>query len=217
MIIPLTNKLEYRPKFIVVEGINGSGKSSLIKKLDALFSALHIPFILTKEPGGTELGLEIRRILLDRPHPINNPITELLLFSADRSEHVDSVIKPAIKDNKVVVCDRYIFSTLAFQGYGHKLSLDTLEALNSIATGGLLPDLVILLDLTPEEGLKRNHSANKTHDEFENYDIAFHERVRNGFRLLAASSIVPFIILDATAPITEVHSIAVNFLKKCYE
>ena len=186
--------------FIVIEGINGGGKSSLLSALSGWLTSQGLSFRCTREPGGTPLGQQLRSILLGSPTPLCRE-TEILLFLADRAEHVRSLIMPSLAQGTVVLCDRYTYSTVAFQGYGRGFDRERLAELNTLATGGLRPDLVILLDLPVEEALRRasarNQAPSSERDTFEEEDLAFHRRVREGFLDMAASLPEQFLILDA--------------------
>ncbi len=171
--------------FIVIEGIEGSGKSSLIKFLEKKFLESDKEFLRTREPGGSKLGEKIRPLLLSLKEEKLSPKAELLLFLADRAEHVEKVIKPALESKKIVLCDRYIYSTMAYQGYARGLDLDFLASCNDFATSKLVPDLTILLDLDVEIGLRRARGRNTAEDcdegKFEAEEKDFHEKVRQGF------------------------------------
>jgi dTMP kinase len=183
--------------FIVFEGIEGSGKSTLARGVAETLRGSRAAR-LTREPGGTALGTKIRSLLLE-PGNID-PLCELLLFAADRAQHVKELIEPALKAGETVLCDRYIFSTLAYQGFGRGLDVETLKRINNIATGGLLPDLVVLLDLDPAIGLARAKNRTGAADRIEDQDIAFHQRVRAGFLELSKTSESRFVVLDGSRP-----------------
>ena len=139
--------------FLTLEGVEGAGKSTLRGALVDLLSDLGKEIVVTREPGATELGRTIRTLLLDPATKGLDPLAELLLFSADRAQHLCEVVRPALARGALVICDRFTHSTLAYQGYGRGLPLDILEQLNRVTTKGLAPDLVLLLDLPAEEGL----------------------------------------------------------------
>ena len=193
--------------FIVVEGVNGAGKSTLIKELGTYIESRGRATITTREPGGTKLGTSIRSLLLERSETYSS-MTEVFLFAADRAEHVAQVIKPGLKSGKVLISDRYYYSTIAFQGYGRGLDLDTLEQINLIAIDRLLPDLVILLDLDPELGLRRNrdrdNKSDASGDAFEREELDFHQRLRLGFLTMAQEKSVPFVVIDTALTKDEV-------------
>jgi len=169
--------------FITFEGIEGSGKSTLIEALDSWLRNKNLPSVKTREPGGSELGPKLRSIILDHEPA---PETELLLFAADRAEHVRKFIQPNLELGNSVLCDRFTHSSLAYQGYGRGLSLDKINYLNEVATSGLQPDLVIWLDLDIEVALER---AKKRGEEawtrFEREGAAFHQKIRNGYQKMA--------------------------------
>ena len=174
--------------FITIEGPEGAGKTTQAARLEAYLQGSGIPTIRTREPGGTALGERIRKLLLDpaageRPA---DPLADALLFNAARRQLVEEVIRPALADGTTVVCARFADSTLAYQGYGAGLALDDLRQLQAVATGGLSPDLTILLDLPPEVGLRRKAPDDRTRFEL-SFDLDFHRRVREGFLAIAAS------------------------------
>lgn len=159
--------------FIVIEGPDASGKSTQLRLLSQALSARGIPVVTTREPGGTALGQRLREILLD-PKSQMRPLTELLLMVADRHEHVEEVIKPALARGQWVLCSRYTLSSLAYQGGGRGLSFELIRNLNKIATGGLEPDYVFLLDLPPQVALERT----PLRDRFEGEGLSFFTQVR---------------------------------------
>jgi len=182
--------------FITFEGGEGCGKSVQARALYRRLSQLAIPVILTHEPGGTPFGKRIGRWLKWTQNADISPLTELLLFNASRAQLVDKVIQPSLKVRKVVICDRYADSTTAYQSYGRGLGLEMVKAVNNAATQGLRPDLTILLDIPAEEGLARKRG--KKPDRFEQEDIAFHQRVREGYLKLAANDPQRWLVVDAS-------------------
>jgi len=182
--------------FITFEGGEGSGKSVQAKVLHRTLSQLTIPVILTREPGGTPLGKKISYRLKWAKDTDISPLTELLLFNASRAQLVSEVIWPNLEKGKFVICDRYAESTTAYQGYGRGLGLEMVEAINNAATQGLKPDLIVLLDIPVEEGLARKRV--KKQDRFEQEDIAFHQRVREGYLKLAADDPQRWLVVDAS-------------------
>ena len=191
------DKLKRTTGFIALEGVNGAGKSTLLDSIAKLLKSTNSDFILTKEPGGSPtIGAELRNLLLNNKESISE-LGELLLFAADRTEHVEQVIKPALAEKQIVLTDRYYYSTLAFQGYGRGLNLDKIATLNELAMQGVKPDLVMLLDLDPAVGLSRNQSADKSRDSFEEETLEFHQKIRKGFLEIAKNSPENFIIISA--------------------
>jgi dTMP kinase len=193
-------ELPGRGWFITIEGPEGAGKTTQAARLEAHLHDAGIPVIRTREPGGTSLGERIRDLLLDagaRDRAID-PLTDALLFNAARRQLVEEVIRPALRAATTVVCARYADSTLAYQGYGSGLPLEDLRALERVATGGLRPDLTILLDLPPEAGLGRKAPDDRTRFELA-FDLDFHRRVRDGFLDLAAGERDRFVVVDAAA------------------
>jgi dTMP kinase len=181
--------------FITFEGIEGSGKSTLLMRVA---TRLGDRVVTTREPGGTAVGRALRDVLLSRASEGLTPMAELLLYFADRAQNVAEVVKPGLAAGKVVLCDRYVESSLAYQAYGRGLSREAVKALAVLATGGLRPDLIVLLDLPVEEGLSRV-GRRGGRDRFESEDRAFHERVRQGYRELMAEEPERWLRLDATA------------------
>ncbi len=184
--------------FITFEGGEGCGKSTQARALARRLLEMGIPAILTHEPGGTPLGNDLRRWLKGEGEI--DPLTELLLFNASRAHLVSQVIRPALDGGSIVICDRFYHSTIAYQGYGRGLDLDLIETLNDIATQGLRPDLIVLLDIAAEEGLKRK----KLRDRFEREEIAFHQRVRQGYLEMAKKDPGRWLVVDGSLPRKEV-------------
>lgn len=180
---------------ITLEGGEGSGKTTQAQALAARLEERGYAVCLTREPGGTELGQAVQRLLEADRAPA--PLAELLLFAADRAQHVQEVIAPALVAGKIVVCDRFADSTLAYQGSGRGLDLGLVRRLNDEATGGLRPDLTLLLDIAPEVGLEREGSQL---DVTGRESLEFHQRVREGFLALAREEPERFVVIDATLP-----------------
>jgi dTMP kinase len=199
-------------RFITFEGCDGTGKSTQIKLLENYLSTLGKTCILTREPGGTDLGRHIRRVLLEVGKPAVGSPTELFLYLADRAQHVQEVIMPALAQGKVVLCDRHTDSTMAYQGYGRGIDLELLKRLNTMASYGLTPDLTFLLDCPVHIGLsrtiERNSSAAGTavEDRFEKEKLEFHEKVRQGFLDLARAEPRRISVVDAAATVQEVFA-----------
>jgi dTMP kinase len=188
--------------FIVFEGGEGAGKSTQIAALADHLRASGRECVLTREPGGTPLGSGLRALLLDPATGALAPRTEALLYAADRAEHVATVITPALDRAAVVLSDRYVDSSLAYQGAGRALVRDEVEELSRWATDGLLPHLTIVLDIDPRVGLARFDGA----DRLEGESLDFHDRVRAGFLALAERAPARYLVLDASRPMPELFS-----------
>lgn len=190
--------------FITLEGPEGGGKTSQAMQLVEHLQAQGYDVLHSREPGGTSIGEQIRRVLFSLDNTLMHPRTEFLLFSAARAQHVNEVILPQLNKDRVVVCDRFYDASLAYQGYGHDLDLDTLKSITTFATGGLIPDLTLLLDLPVEEGLKRREQDGNW-NRLDAYDLAFHHRVREGYLAMAASEPERWVVIDARLPFDEVQ------------
>ena len=183
--------------FITFEGGEGCGKSTQAKILYRKLCQQGIPVVLTHEPGGTTLGNEIKKLLKRKQAGPISPQAELLLFVASRAQLVVEVIRPVLEEGKVIICDRFAHSTLVYQGYGRGLDLTTIEMVNNLATQNLKPAIVILLDISPEQGLARKRAPK---DRFESEDLSFHCRVREGYLKMAAAEPDRWLVADATLP-----------------
>ena len=189
--------------FITLEGIEGSGKTSQIDRLTTYFDQRGISTLVTREPGGTDIGGKIRAILLDPETKDLSYSAELLLYMADRAQHLDALIRPALEQGKTVVCDRFADATVVYQGYARGLTPDLIHRLHRLLFEDLKPDLTLLLDVEPQVGLARAwrelNSGNRSRREgrFEEEKLAFHERVRAGYLELARNESERFRIIDA--------------------
>lgn len=193
--------------FVVLEGLNGAGKSTLAKGLAKYISDHNRKVITSREPGGTPFGNELRDLINSDKYKKISPTTEMLLFAADRAEHVSSLVKPSTEKGIFVLLDRYFYSSVAFQGYGNQTDPKIVNDVNLVAVGNFLPDAVILIDLPPEVGFTRTTlRGGEEKDKFEAHDIEFHKRVRSGFLTLAEESSVPFLVLDGTKSEAELLS-----------
>ena len=191
--------------FITFEGGEGCGKSVQTRALYRKLKQLAIPVLITREPGGTRLGQKLRRWLKWTPNSGISSLTELLLFNAARSQLVNEVLKPNLDKGKTIICDRYADSTTAYQSYGRGLDREIVRAINKAATQGLEPDLTILLDIPPEEGLARKSSQRQ--DRFEQETVTFHRRVREGYLRLAEAEPQRWLVIDATKDKEEIAAI----------
>jgi dTMP kinase len=195
--------------FITFEGIEGCGKSTQAEILSReLHTETGCQVVATREPGGCPIANQIRAILLDADNSALVPLAELLLYAAARAQHVAEVIRPALAEGKIVLCDRFTDATTAYQGYGRSLDLTLIENLARLATGGLTPDLTILLDCPEEVGLNRamariNATSGAREERFEQESLRFHRAVRQGYLRLAADYPARFIVIDGTLGISE--------------
>lgn len=189
--------------FITFEGGEGAGKTTLIQRLYDHLQSQRFEVIVTREPGGTLIGDQIRKLLLDPENKKISPTTELLLYEAARAQHVGELITPALEKGSIVLCDRFCDSTTAYQGAGRSLSGENVDELNKLATGGLIPDLTFLVDLPPETGLARA-TLDGLADRIENESIEFHTRVREGFLTLAGNYPDRIHVIDALQSIEEI-------------
>jgi dTMP kinase len=191
--------------FITFEGGEGSGKSLQAQALHRKLNRLNVPVILVHEPGSTPLGERLTRLLKWAQSTDISPLTELMLFNASRAQLLNEVVRPALKAGKIVICDRYSDSTIAYQGYGRKIDIDTIKNINEIATGGLKPDLTVLLDIPVSEGFARK--TGQTPDRFEKEAQAFHQRVRKGYLRLAGEEPQRWLVIDASLPKEKIKQI----------
>ena len=191
--------------FITIEGPDGSGKSTQARLLADHLAGQGYDVLFTREPGGTEIGDQIRRVIMSLDNKQMIPQAEFLLFSASRAQLVREVIQPKLAAGGVVVCDRFYDSSLAYQGYGHQLDLDQLRSVTEFVTAGLVPDLTLLLDLPSQVGLNRRREAGLW-NRLDDYDLAFHERVRTGYQQLAQAEPRRWVVVDATRSKAEIQS-----------
>jgi dTMP kinase len=195
--------------FVTFEGPEGSGKTTQMGLLAQELTRAGISVVCTREPGGTPIGEQIRAVLHDLENRAMLPVTEALLYSAARAQHVRQVIRPALAQGQAVLCDRYALSTLAYQGYGHGLDLDVLRIITAFATDGLWPDLVVYLDLDVQIGLQRKLSDREAGrgewNRMDELDMAFHRRTRHGYLEMAHKDPECWLVIDATQPIASIH------------
>lgn len=184
--------------FITLEGPDGSGKSMQIPPLAEFIRQQGYEVLTTREPGGTGIGDQIRQVIMKLGNTSMNPRTEILLFCAARAQIVEEVLRPNLQRGVVVLSDRYADSTLAYQGYGHGVNLDDLRSLLKFATGGLQPDLTVLLDVDAEEGLKRRQAGGGEWNRLDAYALEFHRRVRDGYHKLAKAEPERWQTIDAS-------------------
>jgi dTMP kinase len=190
--------------FITIEGLDGSGKTTQVKLLLEYLDQNHIPYIYTREPGGTDLAEKIRTLLLSPEQRGMSVVTEALLYAAARADHVQRVIRPALADGKHVICDRFVDSSIVYQGYAGGLPPDFVRQVNEMATGLLKPHRTIVLDVTAEAAQGRRKASGAL-DRMEEKDAAFHELVRDGYLELAKSEPRRVKVVDASQPADRVH------------
>lgn len=183
--------------FITLEGPEGSGKTSQLAQFADFLREQGYQVVTTREPGGTAIGDQIRQVLVSMDNKNLHPRTEILLFLSARAQLVEELIKPSLEDGKIVVCDRYGDSTLAYQGYGHGLPLETLREMLRFATDGLVPDLTLYLDIEVEKGLLRKKKGQEW-NRLDAYEVEFHRRVRNGYLALAEAEPERWRVIDAS-------------------
>jgi dTMP kinase len=191
--------------FITLEGPEGSGKTTQIELLVAWLGGQGYDVALTREPGGTDIGNQIRDVLHDPANTRMAATAEILLYSADRAQHVAEFIAPFLAEGKIVISDRYYDSTLAYQGYGRGLDLEALQAITAFATGGLKPDLTLYLDIAPERGLERRQTGGGEWNRLDAETLEFHQRVREGYLELINQEPERWVVIDADGSVEEVQ------------
>jgi len=192
--------------FITFEGPDGSGKTTQIRLLAEWLREQGHEVVLTREPGGTEIGDQIRTVLHDPYNTAMDARTEILLYSASRAQHVAQLIRPSLAAGKIIISDRYADSTLAYQGYGRGLDLEVLRAVTSFATGGLTPALTVYLNITPEEGLQRRRLGGDEWNRLDAEALEFHQRVRAGYLELVKQGTERWAVIDAARSVEEVQA-----------
>jgi len=206
--------------FITLEGIEGCGKTTQIGYIEAFLRSRGVAFTITREPGGTRCGEKIRSILLDPQTSGLAPLAELLLYFADRAEHLDALIRPALSRGRVVVSDRFFDATVVYQGYARGLDVGLIEELHALLFKNLLPDVTLLLDLDPEIGLARawkgigNGERESNQSRFEEEDLSFHRKVRKGYLDRAQKDPHRFQVIDASARETRVRDRILSILAR---
>jgi dTMP kinase len=199
--------------FITIEGPDGAGKSTQIRLLIDYLKSIKKDVVVTREPGGTAIGEDIRKIVLSNNNTAMDNITEALLYAASRAQHVKEKIIPALEEGKVVICDRFVDSSIVYQGIGRDLGIEKIQAINDIATNGLRPDVTLLLKLEPEIGLSRKKRRNKG-DRLEMEAVEFHKKVYNGYKQLEQLYPDRIIPIDAAFDIKTVSRKIIEIVDK---
>lgn len=199
--------------FITFEGCEGVGKSTQIRLLAEELGRRKVPCVVTREPGGSRIAESIRRIILDAGNSDMDDLCELFLYLAARAQHLKDIVRPALAEGKVVICDRYIDSTFAYQGYGKGLDADMVEALNRAAIGDLMPDLTIFLDLPPERAFMRKGGPDRE-DRLELMAQSFHEKVYAGYLEISRRAPERFVRVDARGSKQETHAKVLELMQK---
>lgn len=199
--------------FITFEGIDGCGKSTQLRLLASELRVRGLEIITTREPGGTTLGQRLRAALLDVEEQVD-PLAELLVFAADRAQHVRAVLLPTLKADRIVLSDRYADATVAYQGYGRGFKPDLIKEIVQLATDGLMPDLTLLFDLSVAESAVRTRRrvASKNSDRLDSEDAEFHRRVRNAYLEIAKAEPERFRVIDAGGSVQETHEAVMNIV-----
>ncbi|MFC3750601.1 dTMP kinase [Paenibacillus sp. GCM10012306] len=201
--------------FITLEGGEGAGKTTVIGRLAAYLQNRSIPYLITREPGGIEIAEKIRSIILDPAHTAMDSRTEALLYAAARSQHLAEVVEPALKEGLTVLCDRFVDSSLVYQGYARGLGMEAVWDINRFAIGGRMPDLTFYLDIEPEVGLARI-AANQDREvnRLDLESLAFHKKVREGYQLVVNNNPDRIVVLDAGRPLHMVEQDIVRTLEE---
>ena len=198
--------------FITFEGPDGSGKTTQIRRLIPVLQEKGFDIVHTREPGGTDIGDQIRSIIMNMKNKSMHPRAEILLFCASRAQLVEELVRPSLSEGKLVLCDRYADSTMAYQGYGHGLDRDVLSQLLHFATGGLKPDLTLRFDISAEAGLRRRLTNHEEWNRMDDYALQFHERVRSGYLAMAAAEPERWAVIDADRTPDEIHREVVSVI-----
>lgn len=204
--------METRGKFITFEGCDGCGKSTQLRLLSEYLEKQGVAHIFTREPGGGKISESIRQILLDGKNAEMTDECEALLYAAARVQHLADRVEPALKEGKLVVCDRYVDSSLAYQAYARGLGVDFVQKINAFALENYLPDVTVFIDLSPEDAFRRKHGADEN-DRLEQAGIAFHQRVYEGYKTLAKENPTRFAVVDGRKTPDEIFSNVVAILQ----
>ena len=200
-------------KFITFEGCDGSGKSTQLKKLSEYLDAHGIPHVFTREPGGGKISESIRQILLDGKNQEMTDECEALLYAAARAQHLKDRVQPALAEGKLVVCDRYVDSSFAYQAYARGLGVEFVEKINAFALSEFLPDVTVFINLSPEDAFKRKHGADEN-DRLEQAGLAFHNKVYAGYCALAEKYPDRIVSVDGKQSVEEIAAQVISALKE---
>lgn len=206
--------MKQQPIFITFEGPEGSGKSTLIKKLGEWLEKKKLEYIVTREPGGTDIAEQIRKVILSNENTLIAPRTEALLYAASRAQHVKEVINPAFDEGKIILCDRFLDSSLVYQGVARKIGVDEVYRINDFAINGLLPDITFLLDVDPEIGLKRIEDSDRKKNRMDLETIAFHRDVHDAYKELSRKYRNRYVVIDASESEDEVFKVVTDRIQK---
>ena len=199
--------------FITLEGPEGSGKSSAIKIVKEALESLGYQIVMTREPGGTPISEQIRNVILDKENTKMDSRTEALLYAASRRQHLVEKIWPSLKEGKIVFCDRYLDSSLSYQGYARELGVDDVLHVNEYATEGTYPDITFLFDIEPELGLERiNKNKDREVNRLDVEKLSFHKKVREGYLSLSERFKDRYVVIDASKPLEEVSNKVLNII-----
>lgn len=205
-------------KFITFEGPDGSGKGTIIKYVKKFLEKNKVDYILTREPGGIEISEEIREVILNKKHLSMDERTEALLYAAARRQHLVEIVVPALEEGKIVICDRFVDSSLAYQGYARGIGIDEVLKINQFAIAGLMPDLTIFLNVRPEVGLERiNKSKVRKKDRLDLESLDFHKKVYKGYNKVLERYPNRITSIDAEQSIKEVSEQSINVIKAFLE
>ena len=207
-------KKKYSGFFISIEGGDGVGKTTAIKSLEEKLNKNNIKYYLTREPGGSKISESIRNIILDKNNIEEDPKTEALLYAASRRQHLVEIVLPKLKNGELVITDRYIDSSLAYQGYARGIGIKEVLSINTFAIDSYFPDLTFFLDLSPEEGLKRISKNNRVEDRLDKEKDSFHKKVYEGYKQVIKKYKNRFVIVDASKTPDEISEFMLNIIKE---
>jgi dTMP kinase len=205
--------LQLSGKFITFEGPEGSGKSTVMKAVEAFLQNEGYDILTTREPGGIKIAEDIRDIILSKENTMMSAKAEALLFAASRNQHLEEKIIPALKAGKVILCDRFVDSSLAYQGHARELGVEEVFTINKFAIGETMPDVTIFIDVPPEVGLKRVFTNTRKVDRLDLESVQFHQKVYEGYHLLAERFKDRFVIIDGTNPVETVIEDTLQIIK----